>query len=125
MAKQLEGKFCLIPGEKLCKECWMYTKNILDGYNSASEDASMQELSLSEDARESSESSSAENYSTLLDDSLAACKVSSFKSTGKSKRQKLFHASQKIEKVTKKLEGFFYKRSKYSHLLHTINYKKH
>ena len=21
MAKQLEGKFCLIPGEKLCREC--------------------------------------------------------------------------------------------------------
>ena len=25
MAKQLERKFCLIPGEKLCRECWMYT----------------------------------------------------------------------------------------------------
>ena len=107
MAKQLEGKFCLIPGKKLCRECWMYTKNILDGYNSPSEDASMQELSLSEDARESSESSSAENYSTLLDDSLAACKVSPFKSTRKSKRQKLFHGSQKIEKVTKKFEKAF------------------
>ena len=35
MAKQLEGKFCLIP-EKLCRECWMYKKNILDGYNSPS-----------------------------------------------------------------------------------------
>ena len=49
MAKQLEGKFCLILGEKLCRECWMYTKNILDGYNSPSKDASMQELSLSAD----------------------------------------------------------------------------
>ena len=95
MAKQLEGKFCLIPGEKLCRECWMYTKNILDGYNSPSKDASMQELSLSADVRESSESSSAENYSTLLDDSLAACKESSFKSTGKSKRQKLSMQAKK------------------------------
>ena len=34
MAKQLQGKFCLIPGEKLCGESWMYTKNILDGHNS-------------------------------------------------------------------------------------------
>ena len=23
-AQQLEGKFCLIPGEKLCRECWMH-----------------------------------------------------------------------------------------------------
>ena len=97
----------MIPGEKLCRECWMYTKNILDGHNSPSEDAGMQELSLSKDAQESLESSSAENYSTLLDDSLAACKVSPFKSTGKSKCQKLFHASQKIEKVTKTLEKAF------------------
>ena len=107
IAKQLEGKFGLIPGEKLCRECWMYTKNILDDHNSPSEDAGMQELSLSKDARESLESSSAENYSTLLDDSLAACKVSPFKSTGKSKCQKLFHASQKTEKVTKTLEKAF------------------
>ena len=58
MAKQLKGKFSLIPKEKLCKEYWMYTKNILDSHNSPSY------LGLSEDAKEFSESSSAENYST-------------------------------------------------------------
>ena len=79
IAKQLNGNFCLIPGEKLCRECWMYTKNILDGHNSPLENASMQELSLSEDAQKSLKSSSAENYSTLLNDSLAACKLSPFK----------------------------------------------
>ena len=33
-AQKLEGKFCLIPGEKLCRECWMHTKNILHDHNS-------------------------------------------------------------------------------------------
>ena len=63
---------------------------------------------MSEDATEFYESSSAENYTTLLDDSLAACGVSPFKSSGKSKRQKLFHTNKKIEKVTQKLEKAFY-----------------
>ena len=63
--------------------------------------------SILEDATEFSESSSAENNSTLLDDSLAACGVSPFKSSGKLKCQKLFHANKKIEKVTQKLEQTF------------------
>ena len=66
-AQQLEEKFCLIPGEKLCRECWLHTKNILHGHNSPTSS------SISEDATEFSESSFAENNSTLLDDSLAAC----------------------------------------------------
>ena len=64
--------------------------------------------SMSEDATEFSESSSAENNSTLLDYSLAVCGVSPFKSSGKSKRQKLFHANKKMEKITQKLEKIFY-----------------
>ena len=101
-AQQLEGKFCLIPGEKLCRKCWIHTKNILHGHHSPTSS------SISEDATEFSESSSAENYSTLLDDSLAACGVSPLKSSGKSKHQKLFPANKKIEKVTQKLEKAFY-----------------
>ena len=68
-AQQLEGKFCLIPEETLCKECWTHTKNILHGQNSPTSS------SVLEDATEFSESSFAENYSSLLDDSLAACGV--------------------------------------------------
>ena len=33
-AQQLEGKFCLMSGEKLCRECWIHTKNIWRGHNS-------------------------------------------------------------------------------------------
>ena len=73
----------------------------MHGHNSASSS------SISEDAIEFSESSSAENNLTLIDDSLAACGVSPFKISGKSKRQKLFHANKKIEKVTQKLEKAF------------------
>ena len=98
---KLEGKFCLIPGEKLCRECWMHTKNILHGHNSPTSS------SLSENATEFSESSSVENKSTLLDYSLAACGVSPFKSSGKSKYQKVFHADKKIEKIAQKLEKAF------------------
>ena len=97
---QLEGKFCLIPGEKLCRECWIHTKNILHGHNSSTC------LSISEDVTEFFESSSAENYSTLLDNSLAACGESPFKS----KCQKLCYVNKKIEKVTQKLEKAFYTR---------------
>jgi len=93
--QQLEGKFCLTPGEKLCRTCWMHIKSTLDDHDSAAS------LSLSEEPREFSESSSTEEYLSLLDDSLAACGVSPFKSIGKSKCQKLFHANKKIEKVTK------------------------
>ena len=64
-------------------------------------------LSLSEDAKESSESSSAKYHLASLDDSLAAFKISPFKSTGKSKHQKLIQANKKIDKVTKKLEKAF------------------
>ena len=67
----------------------MHTKNILRGHNSPTS------LSLSEDVTEFSELSSAENNSTLLDDSLTVCGVSPFKSSGKSKHQKLFHADKK------------------------------
>ena len=59
------------------------------------------------DVAEFSKSSSAGNYSPLVDDLLAACRVSPFKSSGKSKRQKLFHANKKIEKVMLKLEKVF------------------
>ena len=100
-AQQLEEKFSLIR-EKLHTECWIHTKNILHGYNSPTSS------SISEDATEFSESSYAENYSTLLDDLLAACGVSPFKSSGKSKRQKLFHANKKIETVIQKFEKAFY-----------------
>ena len=82
-AQQLEEKFCLLSGEKLFRECWIYTTDTLSSHHSPSF------LSVSEDTKESSESSSAENHSTLLNDSLAALAVSPFKSTGKSKRQKL------------------------------------
>ena len=85
----MKRKFCFILGEKLCRECWMHTKNILRGHNSPTS------LSLSEDVTEFSELSSAENNSTLLDDSLTVCGVSPFKSSGKSKHQKLFHADKK------------------------------
>ena len=94
-------RFCLLPEEKFCRECWMYKTNILSSHHFPSI------LSLLEDAEESSESSSAENHSALLDDSLVAFKVSSFKSTGKSKHQKLIQANKNIDKVTKKLEKAF------------------
>ena len=79
----------------------MHTKNILHGHNSPTSS------SISKDATELFESSSAKNNSTLLDDSLAACGVSPFKSSGKSKCPKLFHANKKIEKVTQKLKRLF------------------
>ena len=79
----------------------MHTKIILHGHNSPASS------SLSEDATEFSESSSAENNSTLLDNSLAACGISPFKSSGKSKRQELFYANKKIEKITQKLANGF------------------
>ena len=53
----------------------MHTKNILPGHNFPISS------SLSEDATELSKSTSAENNSTLLDDSLAACGVSPFKNS--------------------------------------------
>ena len=99
--QQLEGKFCLIPGEKLCRKCWMHTKNILHCHNSPTSS------SLLEDATKFSESLSAENNSSLLDDSLAVCGVSPFNSSKKLKCQKLFHANKKIEKITQKLEKTF------------------
>ena len=79
----------------------MHSKNILGGHNSPIFS------SLSEDATELSESTSAENNSTLLDDSLAACGVSPFNTSEKSKCQQLFHANKKIEKVTQKLQKTF------------------
>ena len=95
-AQQLERKFCLFPGETFCSKCWMYKKDTLSSHHSPSF------LSLLEDAKDSSKFSSAENYSALLDDSLAAFKVSPFKSTGKSKHQKLIQANKNIDQVTKK-----------------------
>ena len=100
-AQQLKRKFCLLPGEKFCRECWMYRKDTLSSHHSPSF------LSLLEDAKESSESSSAENHSALLDDSLAAFKVSPFKSTGKSKHQKLILTNKNINQVTEKLKRAF------------------
>ena len=79
----------------------MHTQNILHGHKSPASSR------ITEDATKFSESSSAESNSTLLDDSPAANRVSSFKSSGKSKRQKLFHANKKTEKVTQKLEKVF------------------
>ena len=48
-AQQLEGKFCVITGEKWCRKCWMHTKNILYCHNSPTFS------SLSQDATEFSE----------------------------------------------------------------------
>jgi len=95
-AQQLDGKFGLIPGEKPCRECWIHTKNILDG------PMSLTPSTLSETTAESSESSSVETY-PLLDDALAACGVSSFKNYRKVETSKPFSCKQKNRKSYQKL----------------------
>ena len=60
---------------------------------------------LSENENSSASLSSYEDDTiSCLDNSLTACGVSTFKSSGKSKQQKLNHTNKKMEKVAKNLE---------------------
>ena len=97
MAQQLSDFFELIPGQKLCKQCWDHTKTYVNKETS-------DELEISS---ESSCNEAEEIASSNLDNSLTACGVSPFKTQGKTKRQKILHATNKIQKVTKKVETHF------------------
>ena len=97
LAQQLETFFELIPGQKLCKQCWDYTKTYANDETSDKH----------EYPSESSSNEAEQIAASSLDDSLAACGVSPFKTKGKSNRQKIFQAHKKIQKVTKNLETVF------------------
>ena len=97
LAQQLSNFFELIPGQKLCKQCWDHTKTYVN-----KETSDELEISL-----ESSCNEAEEIALSNLDNSLTVCGVSPFKTQGKTKRQKILHATKKIQKVTKKLETHF------------------
>lgn len=84
----------LIPGQKLCKDCWRKAKAMQE----QSESSSCSD-SISEDCNDSS--------IVVLDSSLAACGVSPFKSKGKTQRQKETHAQKKVSQAAKNLETAF------------------
>ena len=95
----------LIPGQKLCKDCWLKTK-------------CSQELIESSSCSESYESNCSDSSQCdqdlqdssiiVMDTSLAACSVSPFKSKGKSHKQKEACAKRKVTQATKNLEAAFF-----------------
>ena len=98
LANLLKGKLQLIPAQKLCRECWKKVTTM-----SISLSSPQHFSSLSENENSSASLSSCEdNTISCLDNSLIACGVSPFKSSGKSKQQKLNHANKKMEKMAKK-----------------------
>ena len=94
LANLLKGKLQLIPSQKLCRECWKKVTTM-----SISLSSPQHFSSLSENVNSSASLSSYEDDTiSCLNNSLTACGVSSFKSSGKSKQQKLNHANKKSGK---------------------------
>ena len=86
----------------MCRECWKKVTTMSISLSSP------HFSSLSENENSSAPLSSYEDDTiSCLDNSLTACGASPFKSSRKSKQQKLNHANKKMEKVAKNLATAF------------------
>ena len=94
----------LIPGQKLCKDCWHKSKSL----QKQTEMSSCSESADSTCSEDSELDQNFQDYSIILvDTSLTSCGVSPFKSKGKTSKQKEIHAQKKVSQAAKKLNAAF------------------